>query len=322
MKRGSKFLIVALSTFAMAGTAVAQGDGGDTGDGTGDATGDGTGDAGTGDAGTGDGTGDAGTGDTGTGDTGGDTGGDMGGDMGADAGAAPGLILDKGKIGIFAVVEVNLSKDFVAKPISINPDIWYGVMPKLEVGVAHSAYGLTGFWSFPGGGVCPTGEENGCPKVYNGPIGILAHYLLVQGGVDLAADAGILIDAIDPFILSAKVGVKGRKMAGKLMIGFAPSVHIGITKRDEGNTKEVLSLPIDVHYMVSPKLAVGLQTGIQGPFDGFGDGYRVPVGLGGVFMLNEKMMAGASFNLLRVAGFEGPGAADLRSLNVFFGFHN
>jgi hypothetical protein len=41
-----------------------------------------------------------------------------------------------------------------------------------------------------------------------------------------------------------------------------------------------------------------------------------------MFKATDAIMAGASFNLLRVAGFEGPGAADLRSLSIFVGWHN
>jgi hypothetical protein len=320
MKRGSKFLIVALSTFAMAGTAVAQGDGGDTGDGTGDATGDGTGDAGTGDAGTGD----AGTGDAGTGDaTGGDTGGDMGGDMAADAGGGGmGPVLAKGKFMISLSLQVSLLESAIAKPFSIQPDVAYGVMPKLDVGAYHSSYGITGFWGSLGGGICVSGTDGGCAKAYNGPIGILAKYLLTDNGkMAIAADAGLVIRSTDPFALGAKVGVRGHYMAGKLMIGFAPNIQIGITKRDEVG-KESIHVPVDVMFAATPKVFVGLQTGIQGPLDGFGDGYSVPVSIGAMFMATPNISAGASFNLLRVAGFEGPGAADLRSISVFASYHN
>jgi hypothetical protein len=324
MKRGSKFLIVALSTIAMAGTAAAQGDDAGGGDaGGGDAGG---GDAGGGDAGGGDaGGGDAGGGDAGGGDMGG---GDMGGgDMGADMGGAPPLILPKGKLGIFAAIGVGLSKDLAGKPIDIAPDIWYGVMPKLEAGIVHSGYGLTGFWGdnvplgIVGLGICVTGTDGGCAKVYDGPIGVLAHYQLLEGGIDLAADAGVVLGSFDPFQIGVKVGVRGRKMMGKLAIHFAPNVGIQVTERaDEGN--ETLSVPVDVHFMVSPKLGVGVQTGIQGEFSSFGDNFRIPVSLGAMFQVTPAIMAGASFNLHRVAGFDGPGAADLRSLTVFLGWHN
>jgi len=317
MKRGSKFLIVALSTFAMAGTAVAQGDGGDAGgdDGSGD-TGDGTATDG----------GDTGGGDTGGGDMGGgDTGGgDTGGDMGADMGGPPPMLLPKGKIGINVSLQASLVSGAIFKPFSIQPDVWYGVMPKLEVGVAHSSMGITGFWGSLGGGVCVSGTSGGCAKAYNGPVMVGAHYLLVEGGIDLAADVGVLIPAIDPFMLGAKVGVMGRKVMGKLMIHFDPNIKIGFTKRDAGN-KEYLSIPVGVGFAATPKVHVGVQTGIQGSLSGFGDNFQLPLSIGGMFMVNEKIMVGAAFNLFALVGKAGGvdiGGADGRGISVFFGFHN
>lgn len=233
------------------------------------------------------------------------------------------MITPKGKIRVDVTIGVNMSKDLVGKPISINPDVWYGVAPKLEVGVAHSAYGLTGFWGTDalGGGLCLTGEDNGCAKFYDGPVGVLGRYALIEGDLTVAADGGVVIGSLDPMELSLKVGVRGVKKMDKLMIGFAPFIALGLTERDAGN-KEFLGVPVDVNYMVNEKLGVGVQTGIQGPLDGFGDAYFVPLALAGMYQVNESITAGASFTLLRVAGFEGPGAADLRGLSVFASWHN
>lgn len=243
-----------------------------------------------------------------------------------DGAAAEGysMITPKGKLRVDVSLNVNMSKELVAKPINITPDVWYGVAPKLEVGLAHSSYGLTGFWGTDalGGGVCFTGEENGCAKLYNGPIGVLARYALVEGDLTVAADGGLVIGSLDPMELSLKAGVRGVKKMDKLMIGFAPFIALGLTERDAGN-KEYLGVPVDVNYIVNDKLGVGVQTGIHGPLDGFGDAFFVPVALSGMYQVNESITAGAAFTLLRVAGgLEGPGAADFRGLSVFASWHN
>ena len=247
--------------------------------------------------------------------------------------AAPALITPTGKIAISVGVGIGLSKDLAGKPIDITPDIFYGVAPKLEIGLAHSGHALTGFWadSVPlgiiGTGVCVTGTDGGCAKVYNGPVGILGRYSLVQGSVDVAADAGVIIASIsDPFQVGVKLGVRGRKVSGKMSIGFAPNIYIGLTERDAGN-KESLAIPVDLYFGVNDKIGVGLQTGIEGRLDGFGDNFVVPVTVGGVYSINDKMTAGLTFNLHRVAGgspdgVDAPGAADLRSLGLMFGWHN
>lgn len=240
-----------------------------------------------------------------------------------EAAAPMGMTVPKGKIDVTVVVGLNLGESAIAKPISILPDIFYGVGPKLDVGLAHSNHALTGFWADGlGGGLCLSGEDNGCGKVYNGPVGLLAHFGLSDGSVSLAADGGVVIASLsDPMQLGVKLGVDGMKMSGKLAIGFKPNIYIGLTERDSGN-KETLNVPVDVMYMASDKLGVGVQTGITGPLDGFGDFYSIPVSIGAMFKANDNLSVGGSFNLLRVAGFEGPGAADIRTLSLFVDWHN
>jgi hypothetical protein len=240
----------------------------------------------------------------------------------ADAGmeGKPPMILPQGKLAVHVMLGVDLSTDLVAKPIAIAPDVWYGVMPKLEVGLVHSNMGLSGFWfQGLGGGVCVTGEENGCAKLYNGPIGLLAHYLLVEGGVDLAADAGVVIGSLDPSTLSLKLGVQGRWMSGKMAVYFSPNIEVGITKRDAGN-KEGINIPVMLGYMLNDKLHAGVQTGIAGPLDGFGDAYIVPVGVGAHYMLSDAMGVTGSFNFWNLAGKNG--GADFRDLTLGFMWHN
>jgi len=233
-------------------------------------------------------------------------------------GEVPPLILPKGKLAVNVVLGVNLSTDAVAKPIAIAPDVWYGVAPKLEVGLVHSNYGLTGFWFQPGGGVCVTGEENGCAKLYDGPIGVLAHFALMEGNLDLAADGGLVISSLDPMTLSLKVGAKGRWMSGKIAVHFNPYIGIGLTERD--TNKEEIGVPVTVGYMVNEKLHAGLQTGIAGPLDGFGDFFIVPVGVGALYALNANMSVGGAFNFINLAGKNG--GADFRTLDLMFQWHN
>jgi len=249
-----------------------------------------------------------------------------GADAAAMEGGKPPLILPKGKLAVNAAIGVSLSTDAVAKPIAIAPDVWYGVMPKLEVGVVHSNYGLTGFWfQGLGGGVCVTGEENGCAKLYDGPIGVLGHFSLMEGNIDLAADGGIVIGSLDPMALSLKAGVKGRWSSGKIMVHFQPGIGIGLTERDGGATgpgnKEEIFIPVSVGYMVSSKLHAGVQTGMFGPLDGFGDAFLIPLGVGALFGVNDKLSVGGAFNFPGIAGSD-LASADFRDVTVFAMWHN
>jgi len=234
------------------------------------------------------------------------------------AGGKPPFILPKGKLAVHVALGVNMSKSAVAKPISVSPDIWYGVMPKLEVGLVHSNMGLSGFWFNTGQSLCLGGLERGCFKLYNS-LGVLAHFSLMEGNLDLAADGGLIVRSLsDPMMLGLKAGVKGRWMSGKIMVMFAPNIYVGITERDFN--KESISVPVTVGFAVSPKLHAGVQTGIAGPLDGFGDAYIVPVGVGAMFMVNDKLGVGGSFNFPNLAG-KGS-TADARDLTIFAMWHN
>ena len=254
-----------------------------------------------------------------------------------DGGGTSSLVTPKGMIAVHVGIGIGMSKDLAGKPISITPDIFYGVAPKLEVGLAHSGHALTGFWGdnvlggVLGTGVCVTGEDGGCASVYNGPVGLLARYSVMEGSIDLAVDGGPVIRALDSnggadggdLLLGFKVGVRGRKLIDKISIGFAPNITVGLNTRDGGN-EDVLAIPLDVYFGVNDKIAVGLQTGIEGALSEFGDNFVVPLTVGGMFKINENMSAGAAFTLHRVTGGGETdlGAADLRSLGLIFGWHN
>lgn len=246
--------------------------------------------------------------------------------------AAPPMLTPMSKLNIHVGVGLNLGSDAIAKPITITPDIFYGIKNRLEIGIAHSSAAITGFWgqSDLHGGLCVTGTDSGCAKVYNGPVAALVRFGLSDGGVEIAADAGVVIANLsDPNALGVKLGVRGRKISGKILFGFAPNIYVGLTNRSFDTNgvsvdfnKEVLNVPVDVHFMATDKVGIGVQSGISGPLSGFGDSFKVPLSVGAMFIINQNMSAGAAVTLHRVAGGGDGGAADARSLGVFFGWHN
>ena len=290
------------------------GGGGDDGDDSGSSGDDGE----TASAGDGEGNGD--DGETGSDGDGGDT------DTSADAsveGSSMGPTLPEGKLFFSAAVQVNMTDTQVADPLSIAPDAWYGVNNKLSAGIVTSIQGQSGFWSGQAGtGICPVGD--GCANVFDN-VGAEALYALSSDpSLGFAVDVGFHALSIDATIFSGKVGAKGFWRSGKISVGFAPSVLIGVTERGAGN-KETLNFPVDLSFMLSQEFHVGVQSGITTPFEAIGDTYRVPVALGALYMINPQIMAAAAFSLDRVAGGtpEGqvaPGAAANRSIYFMLGY--
>ena len=207
------------------------------------------------------------------------------------------MTLPAGAILVAVPIEVNLTKDLVAKPLSIAPDIWYGVSEKLTVGLVHSSGSLAGFaiGGF-GTGVCVTGEDNGCGKVYDN-VGADARFSLVHGdGLLVAAEGGLFASSFDPFTLLAKVGVTGMLPAGPAYVLFAPHALIGITERD-GGVEQVLNFPVGIAVGLGSKASFGVQTGIfNATLNGdFADTITLPLVAGVRFIATSKISVDASF---------------------------
>ncbi len=252
-----------------------------------------------------------------------DGGGEGEGDPAAEAMPAPAagagghrLVLPKDQIFVQAFLEINLSKESAFKPISIQPDGWFGVNNDLTVGLVHSPRAVTGFIApeGPGTGIClgSTGTDGNCASNYSN-MGLLARYHLLDSPVILAADGGLLFRDFDPFTLSLKLGVVGEwQQSEKLAVQFGLNLAFGITERSQDVAGEsvtingdFINLPVAVMYQVMPKLAVGVQTGFRSRLQDLGDRYTVPLSLGARYLVSPKIIVDASFSLpLLITGQE------------------
>lgn len=225
----------------------------------------------------------------------------------------PQLTLPGGKLFLDAFVEVNLSKDFAFKPVSLAPDIWYGVNDDLTLGLVHSGRGATGLWGSAGNGICFTGKDNGCPKVYDN-LGIDARYhLWRKRGMAIAANGGLYAMSFDPFAMSLKLGAIARFASGAFAFELGPNIFIGLSKRDAGN-KEVLSVPANFMYALPMRLGLAAQLGLWVPFS---DTSLTMFGasLGVQYFATDKVILDAVFSLPALAG--GSAVADGVDMRTF-----
>jgi len=224
------------------------------------------------------------------------------------------VTVPKGMIQVNAPLGINLSKDEVGKPVFLAPNIYYGVTDDLQVGITHSV------------GICFTGKENGCPRVYD-DVGLDVEYRFLRGDFDLAAHLALPVSSFDPFTLSVRLGVKGRVTAaeGKLALLFDPAIQFGITEREGvtvgettvGGNKELLSLSLLIAFQATPQLAVGVGTNFGGPFDGFGDAYTGTLDVLGFYNISKMVDVFVQFSFTNLYGkHDTEGAIDGRLLAV------
>ncbi len=232
----------------------------------------------------------------------------------AEAGAHP-MVVPKGKIQIGVALSVGLWKDNVGDPIALSPDVTYGAMDKLDVGVYHTNYGLTGLWTQFGGGLCVVGDF--CADVYNGPTGILANYSVMEGQMGVSAGGGLILSDIvgDTMLMDLKLGAKIHyAIDAKMGIVAEPALTFSVNERDPA-ARDRLFLPVAFLYAVDAKIHAGVQTGIAGALDGFGDTYIVPLNLMGMYQVDAKLGVGAAFGFMNIGGKDS--TADARDLSIF-----
>jgi hypothetical protein len=200
------------------------------------------------------------------------------------------LVLAKGMAEIKADFGIDLSKDVAFDTIYLSPSLMYGVNRQLTVGIDHEA------------GLCLAG----CDKTYN-DIGLTALYSLMgKGSVQLAGQAGLRVPAFDPFALGLNAGLDLRLTAGNLAIRAEPLFYFGVTERDTVR-KDVLTMPVWIELQVNEQTAAFVRTGIAGPLSGFGDAYAIPVGLGAIFAVSNRIDFGGEFTFTNLGG-KGGGA--------------
>ena len=222
------------------------------------------------------------------------------------------LTLPKGRLLLNAFLGVNLNE--VGKPISLSPDIWYGVTDDITVGLVHSGVGASGFIGVVGTSLCLTGADNGCANLYSN-VGADIRYKLKNGMLAYAVDAGVFVADVNAgsLTLVAKLGAVARWHSGPLAVEVQPNAAIGITNRDA--VVDTINLPATVLYTVAPKIDVAGQTGFVLPLKDTGNTYALPLSIGAFFHVNESLTANAAFSLPRlIAG--SAGGTDFRTLTL------
>jgi hypothetical protein len=229
-------------------------------------------------------------------------------------------VLPEKQVYLQVFLPINLSTDAAFQPVSLAPDLWLGVKPKLTLGLTHSSHASTGFFGGAGAGICFVGEDNGCAEVLSNTA-LQVRYALPVKKLALAAEGGLVFRSYDPLAVALKVGVVGRWQRKALSVLFGLNLFAGLSERDTTGNKEILHVPITAMYALNDKAAVGVQTGIGLPFADTGDLYFVPLAVGGRYMVNRKIHVDLIFSLPFLAsGVDAINGFDSRVLTLAGGY--
>jgi hypothetical protein len=221
----------------------------------------------------------------------------------------------QGPAGMFSariLLGINLSTDRGGEPISLAPDLYYSATDNLQLGLVHS--GPMGWQSRPGLGLCLTGEEGGCPKVYDN-FGLDVMYGVDIRQVHLSTHTSLFVDRFDPMAMSLALGVAAKAHVGaRFALLFDPKIAIALLDRDIND--DALYIPLELQFQAGVSTTLKLLTGLSGRFSDFSDSYEIPFGIGVLQNLTTHFDLGIRFSFDNLLGHEAPGIgrADTRSL--------
>ena len=204
------------------------------------------------------------------------------------------------------IVGVSGGEADPGQPIVLAPELRYGVSGQLQIGVTHTNH----FPFFPVAGLCVSGEENGCPKLYNA-IGAEVEYALARGGsAELSARVGGTVGRFDPDLaLGATAGLEARVRSGSIAVVVDPNVYIGIIERDTfpigmagDSHPDWLFLPVHLQLQATAQAMLYVMSGLNTPLEDMGDFYQIPAGLGGTYAFSNRMDAGLELQIVNAAG--------------------
>jgi hypothetical protein len=227
----------------------------------------------------------------------------------------------KGMFSARITLGINLSAELVGKPISLVPDVFYSFTDKLQLGIVHD--GPMGWQTKPGLGLCLTGEDAGCPRVYDN-IGLDAMYgVAFMEPLHLSAHGTFYVDSFDAGSMSVALGAAGKLHFNPSMsLYFDPQLAFALNDRDV--REDALYVPLELQFQVGAPTTLKLLTGMSGSLSAFGDTLAVPVGLGVVRNITPNIDVGGRFSFDNLLGHQPDGVdrADTRSLAILLILRN
>jgi hypothetical protein len=225
-----------------------------------------------------------------------------------------GVQAPEGMLHARVLLHMNLSKEQVGEPISLAPDLYYAFSDTFQAGIVHNL--PMGFQTRPGPGLCLTGTDGGCRKVYDN-FGLDTMLGLAFGDFHFSLHTGLYVLQIaDPTFVMFTVGAATKFHFGDSVALFIdPQVGIALSQRDGGN-EDMLFLPAELQFQVSDRVALKLLSGVTGPLDNLSDAAQVPFGLGLIGNVSSGLDLGLRFSFDNLLGPQPTGVerTDLRSL--------
>lgn len=208
------------------------------------------------------------------------------------------LVLAPGELDAELVIEINAAAGAIARPLSLAPDVWWGLTRDITVGLIHSDPSVDRIE--PGASVCVRSGLLSCDRIYHGSGAELA-WQVREGGLAVAGIARLLVRDVDPWKPAATLGVRARWRHGRLAVTAAPYLQIGLANTDLGNRTAAV-VPITLAVQPVWHWALRLATGWNSDLAVWRDGWHVPVALGARVRATEQLDVAVDYGFTSLLG--------------------
>lgn len=210
------------------------------------------------------------------------------------------IVLDEGQLDAQLVADINLAPRQLGRSTSLAPDIWFGVLPALTVGVIHSLPSVDRF--SPGATFCVVHQPLlGCESTYHGS-GIDVRYGALRGDLAVAPRVRFLVRDLDPVKPAATLGALVRWTRGRFAIVGDPYLQLGLANADRGN-RHALFVPVTFAVQPRARWELALRTGYNSDLAVWRDGWHVPIAFATRVAASDHVDAGI---MLAFASLLGP----------------
>jgi hypothetical protein len=185
------------------------------------------------------------------------------------------LVLDPGGVAAQVAVELSLQHRLFAMPLSIAPDLWLGVTPRVTIGLVHSNTSvdlIDARATF-----CLRGSALSCDRAYRGS-GLDVRWSWREGALAIAPRGRFLVRDIDPWKPAVTAGALVRWTQGRYAITSDPYLRLGLAHRDLGN-RAALVVPIWLALQPTCRSLIALHTGWDSELATWRDGSHIPIAL-------------------------------------------
>lgn len=210
-------------------------------------------------------------------------------------------MLDEGQLAVDVTLEVNLAHNFWAEPLSLAPDVWWGVTPKLTVGLVHSNASVDRF--APGSSLCLRTDDGAlyCDALYRGS-GIDARYLAVDGDIAIAPRMRVLLRDVDPFKPAITLGALAKWQRGRMAVTVDPYLQLGLANTGVGNRAQIW-IPVQLAVQPTCRWQIALHTGWNSEVATVTkDGWHIPIALGVQARATTEIDLGATLGFASLLG--------------------